>query len=393
MVRSRTLRLILSLSAIALLPVGRVWAQAVPAAKPAAAAPDGQPTMADLQSALEVKEYPTAVKLAAKLLALRGPAAAGLDRFAITMSKGYAQAGMKSQSTAIMTFKSAARETKDDHEIALSKWTAELFKTAGSTIYVSKTMNAAGQKPGPFDLLDPDQRKQAFGAMLDDQLALLDPKLKAATVSQRLPEIWPVLQQVIDLDKLDVIANTNDDKTSTLASSLLEHAQNLLVNELKSDWARVNDIDTFANVTNSVPTQMYINNTLVTQTVTKKNGLSDSNKLELKNIIDICQKIHDAAEAFMTLAKTDKGWSTILSDADRVASRASDVLNADYGTTTTTGTNLTTDTTNGLGGVTNQTPQFPGNDLSAQNTQPNTPPKRSNGPANTPGKTRTGVGQ
>jgi hypothetical protein len=134
---------------------------------------------------------------------------------------------------------------------------------------------------------------------------------------------------------------------------------------------------------------VYINNTLVTQNETKKNGLNSTNVSELKNIISVCQKIHDAAQAFMSQAKSDKDWNTILSDADRVTARASDVLNADYGSSTTSGTSTTYgngyDGTNTVSTPTGQSP----NGINATNTTPVTPPKTSNATPTKP-KPKTG---
>jgi uncharacterized phage infection (PIP) family protein YhgE len=365
-------------------PAATALGQMTPAPVLAAgASPASQPSADTVQGLIDARQYQAAVKTASKLLAMHGPAAADLDRFDLTMLKGYAQAGMHSNSSAVMTFRAAEKETKDPNQLALAKWTSELFHTAGSSTFKPKTAPLGAPKPGPFDLLNSDKRKQAFGALLDDNLTLLDPKLKAATISQNLNQIWPVLQQVMDLDNLDVIANGNDDKTQQLASSLLDHSRNLLSNALKEDWARVSDIDTHANITNTVPTQLYVNNTLVTQTITKKNGLSDNNKSELNNIIQTCQKIHDAANAFMSLAKSDSGWTTILSDSDRVASRASDVLNADYGQAVSSSSS----TDSGFSGYqqTGVLNQFPGG---YTNTTPAIPPKRSNVPT----KPKTGTG-
>jgi hypothetical protein len=382
---SRFLRM-LAMSIV--VPLGAVHALAADPVKPAtpmAAVPATQPGIDAVQAAIDKKDYSGAVKLAGKLLAVHGPAAAGVSRFQLTMLKGDAQAGMKSISTAVMTYKSAMKETRDPREIALAKWTAELFHTANSNVFTPKVVVVGGPATGPFDLMIPDQRKAAFGVLLDDDLALLDPKLKTATVSQNLPTIWPVLQQVEDLDQLDVIANGSDDKTSTLASSLLDHSLNLLANALKEYWARIGDIDTRANATTTTQQQIYVNNSLVTQSVTRKNGLTQSNSSELKNIIDMAQKIHDAANAFMPMAKSDTGWSTILSDADRVAGKASDVLSADYSDTTTTSGSPSTE---GYGIPPGNQFGVGGNGVNAQVNTPTPAPKKSNAPTNpnTPGK-------
>ncbi len=368
-------------------------AQPAPAAPAAPAAGVPQPSdeaaaiINEIQANMDLKQFPAAVKAASRVLALHGPAAAeGIDRFEITMEKGYAQAGMRSISAAILTFKAAAKETKDPRQTALSKWTADLFHTANASTYNAKSLAPNGQKRGPFNLLDADQRKDAFGAFLDDNLAVLEPKVKAATLSQKLPEIFPILQQVIDLDQLDLIANGNDDKTAALATGLLDHSKNLLNNALKADWARVGDIDTHANIVTTVPSQVVINNSLMTQTTSKKNGLSDSNKAELNNIISVCQKIHDAAEAFLPLARSDKDWTTLISDSDRVASRASDVLTADYGTATSTGSTVTDNGTNGGIGVGIDNNPLGGNPLFPSGTTPTTPQQPARPATGTPSK-------
>jgi len=280
------------------------------------------------------------------------------------------------------------KETKDPREIALAKWTAELFHTANSSVFTPRVTAVGGPPAGPYDLLIPDQRKAAFGVLLDDNLAQIDPKLKAAAVSQNLPTIWPVLEKVEDLDQLDVIANGSDDKTAALASSLLDHSRNLLTTALKEYWARLGDIDSRANATTTVQQQAYVNGALVTENVTKKAGLSQANISELKNIIAMAQKIHDAGNAFMAMAKSDSGWNTILSDSDRVAGKASDILSADYSDSTTTTGGGTTEgygipAGNQFGGG-NQV-GVSGNGVNAQNTTPTPPPKKSNAPT-TPAK-------
>jgi hypothetical protein len=85
------------------------------------------------------------------------------------------------------------------------------------------------------------------------------------------------------------------------------------------------------------------------------------------------------------MAKSDTGWSTILSDSDRVAGKASDVLSADYSdTTSTTGGNnvegygIPPGNQFGTGGT---QVGVSGSGITAQNTAPAAPPKKSNAPA------------
>jgi hypothetical protein len=57
--------------------------------------------------------------------------------------------------------------------------------------------------------------------------------------------------------------------------------------------------------------------------------LSDDNRTELKNMIDLCDKIHQAADTFMSMgaADKDKQWAAVISDAARIVGRANDMLN------------------------------------------------------------------
>ncbi len=284
---------------------------------------NGPPTIDDVQGALDRRDYANTVKLASRMLALHGKAAEEISRYRLFSLKAEGQLGLKAVPMAIEAFQLALKETSDPDEISLTKCNILLLRRAGGTKYVPKTTPPGGTKPGPIDLLDRDNRKAAFGALLDDEIATLSPKIKSASTSQSLTQIFPVLQQVEDLNALDVIANGSDDKTSQMAGDLLTHARNLISSALKGMWQRVDDIDKFASQTTAI--QKTINSSdggALSQSITKKNGLSSDNKSELNNIIATCDKIAAAAEAFMKSSKNDKDWSAITSDTQRVSSRA-----------------------------------------------------------------------
>jgi hypothetical protein len=312
---------LLAIPAIAQVPTP-VPAPANPVVAPATPSPDA------LQHLLDARQYREAVKEASRLLGLHGPDAAGLNRFQIMLTKGYALVGAKQLPTAIATFKLAAKEATDPREIALAAWTSELFQRSRGTFF---TPRGGAAKTAPIDLMSTEGRTQAFGVMLDSDLALLAPKIKTASASLNLTEIWPVVLQVKGLAQLDAIASGNEDRVNAVASELVNHSRNLLTAALKGMWIRTSDIDAHANVvnTNSTIGQDAFGNTSAT-TTTSKNGLTDANRRDLSAIIATCVQIHDAALAFAPLADDDKDWLAILTDSDRVGGRASDVLNTVY---------------------------------------------------------------
>ncbi len=271
--------------------------------------------------------------MTSKLLSLRDSAAQGLDPYQLYMLKGESYIGLKMTAPAIEAFSAAAKATSDPHELAFAKCTVLLLKNSNATTYVPKTAPAGGVKPGPIPLNDPAQRAAAFSALLDDQLAALQPKIDAASKSPQIPPIYPVVQQLADLKNLDLVANGNDDRTIKISTALLEHAHNMIVAALKGMWAREDEINKNANQT-TVNTQInpLVNNTVPGAgniTTVQQAGLSDDNRNELKDMIDLCGKIHDAADTLMAMSSADKDkeWAAVISDAGRIASRANDMLN------------------------------------------------------------------
>src|SRR3954454_17215687 len=128
------------------------------------------PTTDDVKQALDKKDYGTAVKTASRLLALHGNAAAGLNRYELFTLKGEGHLGLKAMPMAIESYQYAMKETSDPHELAVCRATILLFRRASGTTYTPKTTPPGGTRPAPINLLDRDQRKAAFGALLDDEL-------------------------------------------------------------------------------------------------------------------------------------------------------------------------------------------------------------------------------
>lgn len=293
---------------------------------------NGPVTVEDVEQALDRRDFSNAVKIASKLLALRGKSAEGLNRHRLYTLKAEGQIGQKLGAAAIESLQASLKETTDPHEQSVTRGTMLLLKRSSGMTYVPKTTPPDGTKPGPIDLSDRDKRKTAFAALLDDELVALGPRIKTANTAQSLLVIFPVLQQVEDLHALDILANGSDDKTMQITGTLVEHARTLITTTLKGMWQRVDDIEKLA--TQTTPIQQILpdgrGGTYV-QSTQRKNGLSQPNKSELNDIITTCEQIQSAATAFTPSAKDDRGWAAITSDSTRVSSRARDVLNADYG--------------------------------------------------------------
>ena len=318
--------------AIAQPPAAQPPAAQPPAAQPAAVVPS---QVDDLQTLVDAKKFPEAMKLATKLISLHGPAAGGINRFRVLMLRGDAIAGTKAVSSAINTYKAALKETTDPREMALAKWTIELFTKAKGTTFSPKVAGG-GAAVATLNLNDRVERKQAFSDLLSDELAVLAPKIHLATVSMQLGDIVPVLTQVEGLEELDVVANDNNTLTSHVASDLLDHSHNLLSSTLKGMWTRIGDIDTAANTATTSNNPIVINGVLVNQQHSTKPGLTAGNRSELNDMVTTAKKISAVTALFVPLAQSDKDWLQIKNDAERVVGRASDLLANDFSQSNTT---------------------------------------------------------
>ena len=305
----------------------------------AAVVPAAPPIVTEIESDLQQKQYGPAIRAANKALGLRGTAADGVSRFQVLMLRGDGQFASRAIPAARASYHDALLATHDPHEQAVARWTIELIRRAHGTTYVPHA-TAGTAAPAPIDLRDPDGRRAAFSALLDDELSMIGPQVKQAAAASNLPTILPVVQQVQSLMELDLIANGSDTRTSTTAGSLLDHARTLMATALKGMWTRVNDIHTAAVApVTGAGAPVLVNGLPVEQTVNGVNGLTTQNQAELRDTIALSGRIRDAAATFATAAAsggTNQDWGTVENDATRVAGRASDVLNANYSSTSVT---------------------------------------------------------
>ena len=76
---------------------------------------------------------------------------------------------------------------------------------------------------------------------------------------------------------------------------------------------------------------VYATNGYRTVRRTRKTGLTDRNVSELNDAVATCTKIQPAADQLSKASDAITDWEDLVADAGRISSRASDVLNADYG--------------------------------------------------------------
>jgi hypothetical protein len=300
---------------------------------------DPLPTMQEVQALYEQKQWQPLLQKSSRLLSLRGPVAQNYDRYQILMWRGEAQLQLKSSPQALSSFKDASDETKEPEKSATARATALLIKRSNNGKFTRKSPTTQPGAGKTIDILDPVKRKDALGALADDEAAALEPKVKAASGGTSLKPIADMFQAVRDLRDAELAAAGATPRTDAIIGPLAEHATKLSGDEVKRLKQRVDKIEKSANQVIDYDKPMRprpggaYGGRVPSEKRYKKQGLIGTDLRDLKDIIATCNNITTAdkqlADAFgETLGKPllDVG-----EEARALASRAELILEADYG--------------------------------------------------------------
>ena len=352
----RFTRSILALITIALL---------VPAPRALCQTNQPVPTLEEIKADFDAGKYQDVVKKATKALATKpgadsarsgskGASGAGatpaagagaiagksLDRGPIEALKADAHLHLKQNQPAVEAFTAAARDTEDPTDVGLYRATALLIKRSRGQTYVPKAAGAAANsaagtdvkdKPQPIDIIETDSRKKAFEALYNDESKAVAAKAASAKGKQNLKQIMDVLNDVLDLRAVELAGTGTDDGTKKMVGDLSDSAGKLMGDAVKTMSTTVEKISTTANQTT---TRKQNNNYGPDQNIVTKRGLTSADKNTLGDIIVTCKDVEAATGQITQALGSDASASAIgevKSSAGTLASRAEEVLKADYG--------------------------------------------------------------
>lgn len=284
----------------------------------------GLPAMEQLQEMLEQKQYQPLLQNIARVLALRGEAAKAYDRGKVLILKGEAHLQMKAGAPAVAAFNEAAEEATDPKDAAIGRATAMLIKESDQFKYRPKTGGLA--KVTAFDILT--QRKEAFEALRDDELAEVTPKVRYARGARTLPAIISVVKSTQGLRALEIVTTGEAVETRKLLDGLADHAAKLLNDEIFNMETRLAMIEKQANeiipVRDRLPDGQIISSH-------RRQGLTDRNMKDIRSIIATCEKIVPVSKELSELFAADDGrFAGAAGGAARLYDQARSVLQTDY---------------------------------------------------------------
>jgi hypothetical protein len=313
-----------------------------------AAEPEQLPSMEDLHKLFDDGQYQPLLNKLARVLQLKGNAAAPYDRVDLLLLRAEALLQLKQTSSCLAATNEAVKAITDQTDpklTARARATAILFKRMQAFNFTAKTA-PKGQAPKPISLLDLSLRKSAFEALLPDVEAEVTAKAKGARSAKNLLPIVDAIRNIGDLRAVEVMAEKEDAGTSQkLADDLAGEAQTLMADALKTMDKRVAALDDDANQvvsTYSAYTQQSggsvgsrigpaIGPTGPTQINYHKKGIDTNASRELNGIIDTCGKIVAVSRDFSDISKAQAlGFKEVMEAAIKTGKAATTTLNADY---------------------------------------------------------------
>jgi len=313
-------------------------APAKPAAKPGATtkadapATGDLPTMDQMQALFDAGNYNELLKDFAKVLPLKGKAAEPYDRQKLLQLKLDTHMKLKQQAPAIATLNEMIDSTDDEPAKQSARATIQLIKRSKLFVYTPKPAKKTPKPSAPLDITDPIARKAAMQAMLDEDMAKVAPKVKAAMDQSSLPPIAAALEAAKGVRDIEVGVTGTDANSKTMVADLGSHGRDLITKTVEKMSKRVDEITKDANET--IRTRANVMSAAgyrVAQDRVRRRGLKDQEPQELRKVInDLPAIARGAQELVLATGGKQSEADSMVEMCNELSKRAKKTLDADY---------------------------------------------------------------
>jgi hypothetical protein len=293
----------------------------------------------EAKAAYERADYAETLRILGRVLALKGRAAEGLDRYELLMLRADAQLHTKAQAPALQALEEAAKIAKvaqDDKRLADARALAMLIRRSKQLQFTPKaavasklpkssatTGAAAATTTTTLDIADPKQRPDALAALYAEEKITARPKVQAAEKARTLPPVATALKAVVPLRDLEIAATGAEGETKETVKQLVDRVHTLMAKSLDEMTKRVTRINEHANELVTIPlaTGGYSSH---------RRGIEGQDRNELKGIIDTCKQIVTSCRELGEEYDTGKPFEDLEDQAKDTAERANDALKEEY---------------------------------------------------------------
>lgn len=305
-----------------------------PPARPGAEPP---PSVEEIRHLASEGKHREVLQKLSRVLALKGDAAAAYDRHELLRLKADAHLNMKDTAAAASAFAAAAKEAPDDAARAEDK-AAELVVKRSRNLQFTPRPARKGAKAEPIDIADPEKRKAAYAALLEEEKAAAGPMLKSAARAKSLPPIVEGLKRIGDLRMLELAATGADAEAAKLVEDLAEQAHKLMDDAVQDMAGLVDTIEMSANEIQrtAVAGHSPVNGRTMLYPSARRRGLTSRDAQDLKRTINDLKKLVPIARELAEALGEENGkqFEKVADDGETVGNKAHQVLTTDYGNDT-----------------------------------------------------------
>jgi hypothetical protein len=291
----------------------------------------------DIRQLVAERQYPQAMQRITAALALKGAAGKAVDRYALFMLKGECHLQTKMIPQANDAYANAAKEpAATDAERAVAVAYGALLKATKAYAYTPRRVTATEGHASPIDILDKENRRRAFLAMLADEQAANEAKFKAAKAAKSLPPIAETFKPLAAMEGYERAATDDVVKVKELRGELLAKSKKILADALRDMSKRVGDVGKEANTFYETVQEVYGRApngfpTTRKERVFKKKGLTEANTDLLKEATTTCDKLTLAlGEVAKGLGVEETELDPFGDEARRVRKEVDKILDTDY---------------------------------------------------------------
>jgi hypothetical protein len=303
----------------------------IAADKPPASAPAALPSQKTIVSTFEAKDYAGVLQQIIRVLPLKGEKAVGYDRHVLLILKAESHMQLKQFKSAGDAFAAAAKETDDDTKASEARAMQLLLKQSkGGNI--QRRIPRKGEKLQSANVLDQEQRKDAFRIAYEDLRAEAEPKVKAALKSRSLKEISGTIDTLGDVHDLEIAATGSHAQHLAMHRELGERAKSLISKQLEQAQNDVLEIRERAN--SIVQEKVSFRADAIGESNDRRiirRGLSEKDRTDLQEAIAACHAMLKTAKSLAKSTDATPAEIDELTDRARETVRIGErVLGAKY---------------------------------------------------------------
>ena len=285
------------------------------------------PTTAEIRQMVAEKQYKRVLREVARAMQLKGDDAAAYDRGELLLLRADAQLGMRIEPSAAKSFRDAAEAVTSTADIRdTGRAMSLLMSRSERLVYTTRSADAPGRE---IDIVN--DRKAALDALLADELAAYEPKIRAAKEKKSIAEVLEAVKGVEPIAAVERAATGSTRRTDEMRAGFVGQVEMLLDDALVQLDRRADDVETRARALIAVPQEVRAGQAAPKTMKVKKTGLSPTDEAALKGVMETCREIVSRNREVAQQLGAERDRFRRASDAAiRLADKAGAILRADY---------------------------------------------------------------